>query len=296
MQALKKVVTNLYKQRWAWFFIIPGYIIFLLFNIIPTLRTVYTSFFDYNLATMEFAGLGNYIKLFGSQAFRASVRNTLLFAVIITPLSTVVSLLIATTIFPLGNKAQSVYRGAFFLPNVIGGVIISAIWLWIFHPVYGVLNYVLSLFGVQPLLWLADSKTVIFSVVLVIMSWTCGSLIILYVAGLGNIDPCLMEAAKIDGASPAQVFFRITLPLLKPVTTFIVTTQLINCFQLWEVIYLLTDGGPVNASTTLAFDIYKKAFLLGDYGLAAAEGVMLIVLCALVSLTTLRMVSGKEEK
>lgn len=266
----------------------------MVFNIIPTLRTVYLSFFDYKLIAKTFAGFGNYTKLFQDAVFLKSIRNTLILAAIITPLSTIVSLFIALVIFPLKNHWQSVYRAVFFLPNVIGGVIISAIWLWIFHPVYGVLNYLLSLLNIPPVLWLADANIVLFSVVMVIMSWTCGSLIILFMAGLGSIDSSLMEAARIDGAVQVQVIMHIVIPLLRPVTTFVVTTQLIACFQIWEVIYLLTDGGPTGASSTLVFDIYRKAFILGDYGLASAEGVMLIIICSCVSFIMLKLFTNRD--
>jgi len=294
MSFLADAFRQLFKQRWAYYFLLPGYAIFLVFNIIPTLKTLQLSFYDYSLTTKKFAGLANYRSLFQDEVFLKSVVNSLKYVAIITPVSVIVALFIAITIFPMKNGLQSFFRGAFFLPNVVGGVIISAIWLWIYHPVYGLLNYFLSLLRIEPIYWLSNQATVIPSTSLVVLTWTIGTLIIIYIAALGGISPTLYEAATIDGATTKQAFLRITLPLLKPITAFLVTTQLIFCFQIWEVVYLLTDGGPFNSSSTLVFDIYKRAFVKGDYGAASAEGTVLIAIITLFSLGTLYALREKS--
>jgi len=283
MNAFKSVV----RQRWAYYFILPGYAIFLIFNFIPIIRTVHLSLFDFQLTSKTFIGLQNYADLFGDRIFVASLQNTLKYVALVTPVSVVLSLFIAATLFPLGKRWQSFLRGAFFIPNVVGGVIISAIWLWIYHPVHGFLNYMLSGLGVESVSWLADTATVIPATSLVVLTWTIGNMVIIYMAGLGSIPSVVYEAAKIDGASPFRTFWQITLPLLKPITSFIVTTQLIFCFQIWEVVYLLTSGGPLNKSSTLVFDIYKRAFVKGEYGAASAEGTVLIGIITVVTLLSL---------
>ncbi|MBP1996267.1 carbohydrate ABC transporter permease [Paenibacillus eucommiae] len=296
MGYLVRFVRIIIKERWAYYFILPGYLIFLIFNFIPMIRTFVISFYEYNLVKQTYVGFRNYTDLFADSVFRASVINSIKFALIITPISTVVSLLIAVTIFPMRNWMQSIFRGAFFLPNVVGGVIVSAVWLWIYHPVYGILNYLLSLFGAEPVYWLADVSTALFSASFVVLTWTCGTLIIIFVAALGAISPTLYEAAKIDGASPVRIFFRITLPMLKSITAFVVITQLIFSFQIWEVVYLLTDGGPFNSTTTLVFDMYKRAFVRGDYGGASAEGMILVLIISMFALLSWYLFSERRER
>ncbi|RAV15341.1 carbohydrate ABC transporter permease [Paenibacillus contaminans] len=296
MAYLVRFVRIMVKERWAYYFILPGYVIFLIFNFIPMIRTFVISFYDYNLVKQTFVGFRNYTDLFADSVFRASVMNSIKFALIITPTSTAVSLLIAVTIFPMRNWMQSIFRGAFFLPNVVGGVIVSAIWLWIYHPVYGILNYLLSLFGAEPVYWLANVSTALNSASFVVLTWTCGTLIIIFVAALGTISPTLYEAAKIDGASPVRIFFRITLPMLKSITAFVVITQLIFSFQIWEVVYLLTDGGPFNSTTTLVFDMYKRAFVRGDYGGASAEGMILVLIISVFALLSWYLFSERGER
>ena len=296
MGYLVRFVRIMVKERWAYYFILPGYAIFLIFNFIPMIRTFVISFYDYNLVKQTFVGFRNYTDLFTDSVFRASVMNSIKFALIITPISTAVSLLIAVTIFPMRNWMQSIFRGAFFLPNVVGGVIVSAIWLWIYHPVYGILNYLLSLFGAEPVYWLANVSTALNSASFVVLTWTCGTLIIIFVAALGTISPTLYEAAKIDGASPVRIFFRITLPMLKSITAFVVITQLIFSFQIWEVVYLLTDGGPFNSTTTLVFDMYKRAFVRGDYGGASAEGMILVLIISVFALLSWYLFSERGER
>ena len=296
MGHLLKFVRTIVKSRWAYYFILPGYVIFLIFNLIPMIRTLIISFYDYKLVSRTFIGLRNYTELFADAVFHASVINSIKFALIITPISTGISLLIAVTIFPMRNWVQSLFRGAFFLPNVVGGVIVSAIWLWIYHPVYGFLNYLLSLFEAGPIYWLADIATALPSASFVVLTWTCGTLIIIYVAALGTISPSLYEAARIDGASSLRIFFRITLPMLKAITAFVVITQLIFSFQIWEVVYLLTDGGPFNSTTTLVFDNYKRAFIRGDYGGASAEGMILILIISVFALLSMYLLSERRER
>lgn len=283
MNAVKRAV----RQRWAYYFILPGYAVFLIFNFFPMLRTIHLSLFDYQLTSKSFIGLQNYEKLFDDRVFVSSLLNTLKYAALVTPASVALSLFIAVTLLPLGRGLQSFLRGAFFIPNVVGGVIISAIWLWIYHPVHGFLNYMLSGFGVAPVSWLSDVATVIPATSLVVLTWTIGNMIIIYMAGLGSIPSVVYEAAKIDGASPFRTFRHITLPLLKPISAFVVTTQLIFCFQIWDVVYLLTGGGPFHKSSTLVFDIYRRAFVKGDYGAASAEGTVLIAIIAVVTLLSL---------
>ncbi len=148
----------------------------------------------------------------------------------------------------------------------------------IFNPTYGLLNYVLSLAGLKPLQWLATGRTAWLSVSIVVFSYTLGTQLILFLAGLANIPEELHDAAKVDGANSLQIAARIDVPLLRPVLAFVVAIQIIGVFQLWETIYVLTFGGPRGASASVVFQIYQTAFQFSRYGLGSAMGIVLMVI------------------
>lgn len=274
---------TLYRQRWAYFFLIPGLILLLLFNILPIIDTLKLSFFDYNIVAKKFCGLDNYIKVFTDKKFLRSYGNTFLYILIIVPLNVVISLLVSVVLSNSRKWLQSFFRGAYYLPCVVGGVVVSAVWMWIYHPVNGLMNTVLEKAGADPVYWLADAKYALISLCVVVLTWNLGQSIIVFLTGLLGINPDLYESARIDGANSRQLFFKITLPLLKPVTLFVLMTVMINTFQIWEVIYMLTSGGPNYSTMSAVYYMYNTAFVSGKYGLASAQGIVLAVTIMLVS-------------
>jgi len=287
---LKKrgLLHEIVRQRWAYYFLLPGLVLFLVFSIYPVLETIRLSFFNYTLKKQEFLGLGNYLRLFQDPRFVKVFLNGFRYALYLVPSVVILALFVANTVVRARTSIQSLFRGAFYLPTVVGGVVIAAVWLWMYHPLNGLFNYVLEFFGAKPVMWLADSRYAMASVSLVVLTWTVGTPIIVFIAGQLGISPELYEAARIDGASGRQLYFRITLPLLKPVIVFVVTMEIIAVFQLWEVVYLLTEGGPNYTTMSMGYLIYNTAFVSGKFGLAAAQGVILTLTILLFSLITLK--------
>lgn len=280
------------KERWAYYFILPGLVLFLIFNFIPILETLRLSFYDYQLGSQTFTGFDNYIKAFQDERFVKSYINTFKYILTIVPLNVLLSLFIAAVLSTKKAFTQSLYRGAFYLPTVVGGVIISAVWLWMYHPNMGLFNYIVEFFGGEKIAWLSDSRFAFPAVCLVVLTWTVGTSVIIFLAGMLGISPELYESAKIDGANSFQAFIHVTLPLLKPVTVFIVTTQLINTFQVWEAIYMLTNGGPNYGTMSSVYYLYQTAFVSGKYGLASTQGIILTL--TILVFSWISMKSSKE--
>lgn len=289
MKELKQpLLKEIVKQRWAYYFLLPGLLLLLVFNVYPVVETVFLSFTNYTLNTKEFIGLANFVKLFSDHKFIQAYVNCFKYVLFLVPTIVVFSLLIANVLVRSKPWIQSVFRGAFYLPTVVGGVVIAAVWIWIFHPLNGLFNFVVSQFGGEAIAWLADVRYAMPAVCLVVLTWTLGTPIIIFMAGMLGISPELYESATIDGATRTQTFFHITIPVLKPVIVFILTMEIINVFQLWEVVYLLTNGGPSYSTMSIGFLIYNTAFVSGKYGLAAAQGVILTLTILVFSWLSLK--------
>lgn len=289
MKELKQpLLKEIVKQRWAYYFLLPGLLLLLVFNVYPVVETVFLSFTNYTLNTKEFIGLANFVKLFSDHKFIQAYVNCFKYVLFLVPAIVVFSLLIANVLVRSKPWIQSVFRGAFYLPTVVGGVVIAAVWIWIFHPLNGLFNFVVSQFGGEAIAWLADVRYAMPAVCLVVLTWTLGTPIIIFMAGMLGISPELYESATIDGATRTQTFFHITIPVLKPVIVFILTMEIINVFQLWEVVYLLTNGGPSYSTMSIGFLIYNTAFVSGKYGLAAAQGVILTLTILVFSWLSLK--------
>ena len=274
----------------GYLYIAPGYLAFIAFMLIPILFAISLSFYksSFNISAREFVGLDQYSLIFKDTVFRKALFNTIAYTLVIVPATVTVSLVIALLIEPLGMKAQSFFRGAFYIPGVAGGVVLSVVYLWIFNPTYGLMNYLLGLAGIEPVLWLAEAPYSFLAVCGVVLTFTIGQPIILFLAGLAGIPQDILDAATVDGASGLQKVRYVRLPLLRPVLLFVLATQTIQVFQLWEVIYMLTGGGPYNTSTSLVFLIYQTAFVSADYGKASAIGVVLMLVILAFTLLQLR--------
>ena len=274
----------------GYLYITPGYLAFIAFMLIPILFAISLSFYksSFNISAREFVGLDQYSLIFKDTVFRKALFNTIAYTLVIVPATVTVSLVIALLIEPLGMKAQSFFRGAFYIPGVAGGVVLSVVYLWIFNPTYGLMNYLLGLAGIEPVLWLAEAPYSFLAVCGVVLTFTIGQPIILFLAGLAGIPQDILDAATVDGASGLQKVRYVRLPLLRPVLLFVLATQTIQVFQLWEVIYMLTGGGPYNTSTSLVFLIYQTAFVSADYGKASAIGVVLMLVILAFTLLQLR--------
>lgn len=282
------LLNTIWRERSAYIMLAPSYIIFLLFSLIPTVAAVALSFFDADLGHISWTGLDNYFKLAQDPVFQQSVVTTIKIALIVVPLVTLGSLGMAVLIQPVGSSFQAFMRGVLYLPKVANAIVMSLIFLWMFNPQYGLINYLLSLVGIAPYAWLSQGSTAIAAVIIVEFILRVGQPFILFLAGLYVIPRELYDAASIDGANGWQSFRYVTLPMLTPITLFVVVTQTIASLQIWASVFLLTRGGPNRATDVVMFRIYETGFEFFRFGLASTQSVVLLLISAVFVIVLFR--------
>ena len=268
---------------------------FAVFSVYPILSTVYLSFVRFNLQGNTWVGGQNYRMVVSDLIFWKSLANTALYTMVVVPVGIGIALFLSTLIFPLKPSRQNFYKGAFYLPHVISAVVVSMIWLWMFDSAHGLLNYLLAVVGLKPLAWLGESTTALPSLMFMAVAGGGGSAIILYLAAMGGIPDTLYEAARIDGASRWTEFWRITLPLLKPTTLYLVVMGTIGSFQVFTSIYMMTRGGPNFATTTIVYRIYQTAFEFLKLGRASAMALVLALIIIAISAIQFKALGSEVE-
>lgn len=273
------------KSATPFFFISPWIIGFLVFTAGPLILSLIMSFFDWPITSdPTFAGLGNYIKMFTDDPqFWKSLTITLKYAAIFVPLNLILALFLAMLITqPI--KGVKIFRVIFYIPAVISGVAISILWGWILNADYGVLNYLLSLLGIEGPNWLVDPAWALLAVIMA-SAFGVGTMMLIFYGDIKNIPIDVYEAASIDGASPARQFFSITLPIITPTILFNVVTSMISAFQQLTLVMLLTGGGPLKSTYFYGMFVYNNAFKHHKMGYASANAwVMFLVILLLTSL------------
>lgn len=281
---------------WCYVFIALPIILFSCFTVYPLVMSFIYSFQKYHVLGSSWIGLQNYQNLLTNDVFWKAMKNTLIFTIGTVPVNIFITLALAMLIFPLNGKSQTFFKAAFYLPGVASGVTMSLIWLWMFDPTKsGLLNYLLSLVGFDNTMWLADSTTALFSLMLMTYLGAHGAGILLYLAAMGGIPKSLYEAADIDAASWFSKHKNITWPLLKPTTLYLLVTGIISSFQVFEQSYVMTQGGPDFATTTIAYLIYQHAFEAFNFGLAAAESFVLGFIIVIISVLQFKMMASDVE-
>jgi ABC-type sugar transport system permease subunit len=259
--------------------ILPSYSIYCIFVFLPVLVTIFFSFTNYDMyKTMEFVGFSNYRRMFlRDTVFLISVRNTFIYAAGVIIPQIVLGLIMAVI---LNRKifGQRFHRVAFYMPHVTSMVSVAMVWLWIYDPAFGALNQILKSVGLQPQKWLFDLNLALPSIILMSIWKLIGYNMIIYLAGLQQIPQELYEAATVDGASDWHQFFRITVPMLAPTTFFLFVIASVQSFSVFEQVNVMTQGGPMNATTTIVHQIYEQAFSQFQMGYASAMAVFLLVI------------------
>lgn len=265
-------------------FILPIFIGFFIFTFIPVIFSLLLSFSHWDGFTeMEFAGLDNFIKIFKDRIFVQSIWKTAYFSIFTVLFSMVASLGLAL-LLNQKIKARGFFRCALFFPYVASVVAISVVWNAMLQPDYGPVNEFLKFIGIaNPPRWFASTDWVIPGLIIVNVWRNMGYFMIIYLAGLQNIDESLYEAAALDGAKGWTLFRKITWPLLSPSTFFVVMMLVINSFKVFDLVWLMTQGGPGTASTMLSQYIYNQAFVSWDYGKSSAAAMILFVIVALLT-------------
>lgn len=283
------------RHKWSYFFILPSMVLFFVFIGYPVLQALVFAFQKVDLRGASWVGLKNFQDLGASKLFWETMRHTLVYAVCVVAAWITSSLIVAALIQPLSNRLQSLFRAAFYLPNVISIVIISFVWIWIFEPDYGFFNFLLGLVGIPRVLWLQDPDLALWSIVLSTILIVPGTGVVLYSAAISAIPHDLYEAAEVEGANAVQKWFSITIPLLKPTTLYLMVIYTIAGFQIFERVYIMTGGGPINSTTTIVQLIFQTAFSDFNFGRASAEALILFAIIATFSFIQFRFLSSDVE-
>ena len=272
------------NRMWVLFFLLPSLLGFALFIIYPIFYSLGVSFTNWDLINAkEFIGFGNYSRLLSDPQFWNSLKNTFFFIIGYLPSVMIIGLLIAL-LLNSKLKMKVLFRGIYFLPVVTSWVAVSLVWKWLFNPKFGLINYFIEMIGLSGPSWLNDPKTAMIAIIITSVWKDIGFIMVLYLGGLQNISTSLYEAAGIDGASKFQQFWKITLPMLKPTTFFVSMISLINSFQVFDQVNIMTEGGPGDSTTVLVQNIYNSAFKYSEMGYAAAMSWVLFLIILVVSL------------
>lgn len=283
-----------HQTRTAWMFLaVPG-LFFLVFTFVPFIVAACVSLTDYSIVTTpKWLGLANFKEIIHDDFFWIAVRNTVFYTLMFVPLGLVVALGTAL-LLNHSTRAAKLFRTFFYVPVVSSTVATATIWYWVLNPDRGLLNAALGLFGIDGPAWLYDSHWAMFAIVLMNVWAGFGSNMVIFLGGLQGVPNSLKEAARLDGANSWQVFWHVTLPSIRP-TLFLVTTQLIIAsFQVFDQAYVLTKGGPGNATVTIVYYIYDRGFGALRMGYASALSFVLFAIIFVFSLINMR-ITNKED-
>lgn len=274
-------------------FILPGFIGFILFVLLPVIISFILSFTKWNflkgISSIKFVGLSNYINLFTDEWFLVSFKNNLIFTVVTIPILTCLGLIIAVVINK-HIKLGGLIRLLLFIPYIASIVAVAAVWQMLLHPNFGPVNSFLRYLGFENVPgWLTSFEWSLPSIMLIYIWQQLGYFVIVFIAGLKTIPNDVYEAARIDGASELKMFFSITVPMVAPTTFFLVTMGIIGSFKVFDHIKILTNGGPGNSSSVMAFYIYRTAFEKFDIGYANTLAWALFVLVFVVTIIQYRL-------
>ncbi|MCF2650178.1 carbohydrate ABC transporter permease [Niallia sp. Sow4_A1] len=283
----KQRLQHLFKGM---LFLFPSILLFSVFLFYPLGKTIYLSFFltDNRGDPTVFVGMENYLEIFKSPIFLQSLKSTLLFALYTVPGSIIVSLFLAI----LANeklRGIGVFRTVFSSSMGISVAAASVFWMFLFHPTIGWLNTIVKAFGFEPIGWLTDPNWALFSVSVSTIWMNVGFTFLILLGGLQSIDSYLYESADIDGAGYFYKLRRITIPMLSPTLFFVLTVTLINAFQTFGQVDMLTRGGPQNETNLIVYSIYQEAFMNYQYGTASAQAIILFVIILVLTIIQFKL-------
>ncbi len=268
----------------AWLFLAPALAVLAAFFVLPVAAAFVMSFTDFDiyglgdLSTVRFIGIDNYVRILDTPLFWTALSNTFYFVVVGAPLSVGVSLAVALMVNARMARFKGVFRTIYFLPVVTSLVAVAIVWRYLYHPAHGLLNHALGWLGIGPVDWLGDPAVAMPAIIVLAVWKNFGYNMLIFVAGLSSIPEDLYEAAHIDGASGWRQFIDITLPMLTPTTVFVVMITLIGYFQLFAEPYVMTQGGPLNATLSVVLMMYEQGFRWWNMGYAAAIAFVLFAI------------------
>jgi multiple sugar transport system permease protein len=279
-----------HEERLGWLFVTPIVLGILIFQLYPTIFSLYVSFTEWNLLTpMRWIGGRNFVDLFtNDRNFPPAMINSFVYTAG-TVIPGIALALIFAVLLNQNIRGRAIYRAIFFVPVVAPSVAIAILWSWIYEPDFGILNWFLSLVGIEGPQWLGSSDWAMFSLIVMSIWQGLGYNIVIFLAGLQAISPDLYEAAAIDGANGVRQFWHITLPLLSPVTFLVLVLGVIGSLQVFAAPYVMTNGGPSNSTLTVVMQLYREAFQFQRMGLASAMAYVLFVIIVGLTLLNLRL-------
>lgn len=285
------------RSRWSTFILLSPWIVtFIAFSLYPVAYSLYLSFTKYDpLAGIspQFIGLSNYIEIMNDPTFWQAVKNTIIFVVGTIPVTTAIAIILAVFLNQK-IKFRSFFRASYFVPVMTSVVVISTIFTYIYSP-YGLLNSLLNLFGIPGKNWLLNTNFAL-PAIMVMMIWASfGYYTVLFLAGLQNIPEEIYESAAIDGANTVQTFFRITLPLLRPMLIFALVINTIRSFQIFSQIFVMTQGGPLGSTRTIVYYLYNMGFQKFRMGYASGIAYLLFILILIFSVIQMKSLSYEEQ-
>ncbi|WML42843.1 sugar ABC transporter permease [Neobacillus sp. PS3-40] len=289
---MNKVMSN---KKVIALYVAPALFLILALIYVPIVQTGYFGLMKWNgIGDMEFIGLKNYSHLIHDSLFWKSAYHSLLLAVFST--ISLIGYLFISIILAGKVKGANLLRKIYLIPMLLASVAIAQLWLKIYHPINGILNTILVSLGVDnPPAWLADSKLALFAIIIPIIWQYAGFYILIYYAALKNIPDSLEEAAKIDGATPFQIAMKIKLPLIMNVIKVTIVLAVVGSLKYFDLIYVMTDGGPNGASEVMASYMYHQAFKGFDFGYGSAVGFFLLVICLVATLIITKLTKSNDD-
>lgn len=269
----------------------PSLVFLALFTYWPILRSAAYGFFDVQLGSSEifFVGWENYVRLWHDELFWKSLRNTVLYMVVTVPGSILLALLLAVAL-DRGLRGTSLYRSAFFYPVMIPSVAAGMVWVFLYAPGYGPINALLAWFGLPKLEWLYDPRWALPAIIVMSLWKYAGYFMLILLAALQLVPRDLYEAARLDGVSGFRQLVHITVPLISPTLYFVVVIGVLHSYQIFDYVFVMTQGGPADATNVLTFYIYQNAFQFQDVGTASAiANVLLLVVGVLIGIVALTL-------
>lgn len=288
------------NTKTAYFFLAPAVGAIFVFFFIPVIAAFLISFTDFDIytlgdfSTLRFVGLDNYLTLFKDDLFWTALKNTFYFVIVAGPLSVMISLGAALILNTKLVRFKAIFRLSYFIPVVTTLVAVAIVWRFIYHHNFGIMNYFIGFFGINPIDWLGDPFWAMPSIILMAVWKNFGYNMIIFIAGLQNIPEELYEAANIEGANAWQKFKSITIPMLAPTTIFISIITMIGFFQLFAEPYVMTQGGPLNSTLSIVQYMYQEGFRWWNMGYSASIAFVLFFIIFIGTLIQFKVQKSGE--
>lgn len=293
--------NSMSKNKHPYVFIAPAVIILTVFSIVPIIVAFLISFTDLDLkgladwSNVSFIGLNNYSELVSDELFHKAIFNTLFYVIIGVPLVIIFSLGIALLLNYGTSKLFTVFRGVYYMPSITNIIAVAVIWGFLYNTEYGLFNYLLSLLDVEKIPWLGEPTIAKLSLIVLAVWKGVGINMIIFLAALQGIPKSYYEAAEMDGANRWQVLKNVTIPLLRYATFFVTVTTLIGWLQFFEEPFVMTNGGPLDGTISMALFIYQRGFQFSEFGYAAAGSFILFVIIIIITLVQFKLRKSDTE-